>query len=119
MLHSSIRVLAFCVGVLMFLGGLLAVSAGAPAALSGIWAIVIGSVAMVAAVMQRTRYRSKAAERSHSDPGPGGGESGFIEPRFLPTNEVFADPATGHLMRVFVDPHTGERLYRAEDLTAR
>ena len=119
MLHSSIRVLAFCFGVLMFLGGLVAISAGAPAALSGIWAIVIGSVAMVASVMQRTRYRSQAAERSHSDPGPGGGEAGFIEPRFLPTNEVFADPTTGHLMRVFVDPHTGERLYRAEGPTAR
>ena len=119
MLHSSIRVLAFCFGVLMFLGGLVAISVGAPAALSGIWAIAIGSVAMVAAVMQGTRYRSQAAERSHLDPGPGGGESGLIEPRFLPTNEVFADPATGHLMRVFVDPRTGERLYRAESLRAR
>jgi len=119
MLPSFIRVLAFCLGVLMFLGGLVAISAGAPAALSGIWAIVIGSVAMVAAVMQRTRYRSQTAERSHSDPGPGGGEPGFIEPRFLPTSEVFADPSTGHLMRVFVDPRTGERLYRAEGLTMR
>ena len=114
MLHSSMRVLAFAVGLLIFLGGLAAVSAGGPAALSGIWAIVIGSVAMVASVMQRTRYRSEAAERSQLDPGPGGGEVGPMEPRFIPTNELFADPATGLLMRVFVDPRTGERLYRAE-----
>lgn len=119
MLHSVVRVLAFCFGVLLFLGGLVAISAGPPAALSGIWAIVIGSVAMVASVMQRPRYRSQAAERSHSDSGPGGGEVGVIEPRFLPTNEVFADPTTGHLMRVFVDPRTGERLYRAEGRPAR
>jgi hypothetical protein len=95
MLHSSIRVLIFCFGGLMFLGGLVAVSAGAPAALSGIWSIAIGSVAMIAAVVQRGRYRSQAAERSHSDPGPGGGETGFIEQRFLPSNEIFVDPATG------------------------
>ena len=117
MLASSIRVLVFCLGALMFLGGLVAISSGA--AFSGVGGILLGSVAMGAAVWQDTRYRSQAAERSHSDPGPGGGESGFIEPRFLPTNEVFADPATDHLMRVFVDPRTGERLYRAEDLMAR
>jgi hypothetical protein len=114
MLHSSMRVLVFGFGLFAFLGGLVAVSAGWPAAISGIWAIVIGSVAMVASVMQRTRYRSQAAERSRADPGPGGGEDGYIEPRFVPTNEVFADPATGLLMRVLADPRTGERLYRAE-----
>jgi hypothetical protein len=119
MLHSSMRVLAFGFGLFIFLGGLVAVTAGWPSAISGIWAIVIGSVAMVASVMQRTRYRSQAAERNQSDPGPGGGEDGYIEPRFVPTTEVFADPATGLVMRVFADPRTGERLYRAEGPRAR
>ena len=49
-----------------------------------------------------------------ADPGPGGGESGFFEPRFLPTNELFVDPTSHRLMRVFADPRTGERRYRAE-----
>jgi len=119
MLQSSMRVLAFGFGLFFFLCGLVAVSAGWPTAISGIWAIAIGSVALVASVMQRTRYRSQAAERSQSDPGPGGGEDGYIEPRFAPTTEVFADPATGLVMRVFADPRTGERLYRAEGPRAR
>jgi hypothetical protein len=31
-----------------------------------------------------------------------------------PTNEVFVDPATGQEMRVWYNPSTGEREYRAE-----
>jgi len=119
MLQSSVRVLVFCFGLLMFVGGIVAISAGPLAALSGIWGVVLGSVVMIAAVVQRGRYRSQAAERSHSDPGPGGGETGHLEPRFLPTTEVFLDPTTGVLMRVFADPRTGERLYRAEGAAAR
>jgi hypothetical protein len=114
MLHSTIRVLAFTFGLLIFVGGIVAVAAGAPVAWSGIWAIPFGSVAMVGALIQNGRYRSEAAERSHADPGPGGGEKGRLEPRFLPTSEIFTDPTSGHLMRVFVDPRTGERRYRAE-----
>jgi hypothetical protein len=119
MLDASVRVLAFGFGALVFLGGLVAISAGGPAAFSGIWAVLFGSAVMVATVMQRGRYRSEAAERSHSDPGPGGGESGLIEARFMPSTEVFTDPTTGHVMRVFMDPRTGERLYRAEGIAAR
>jgi hypothetical protein len=31
-----------------------------------------------------------------------------------PTNEVFVDPATGQQMRVWYNPSTGEREYRAD-----
>ena len=31
-----------------------------------------------------------------------------------PTGEIFRDPATGRLTRVYEDPHTGARAYRPE-----
>ena len=36
--------------------------------------------------------RKPTAERTRQDPGPGGGESGALEPRFRATEEVFIDP---------------------------
>jgi hypothetical protein len=114
MLHTSIRTLGFAVGILIFLGGVVAVGAGGGAALSGAFAILIGAAVMIGAGLQRSRYRSEAAEHSNADPGPGGGESGALEPRFVPTTELFVDPTSSRLMRVFVDPRTGERRYRAE-----
>ena len=33
---------------------------------------------------------------------------------FKPTNEVFKDPTTGKLTRVYEDPITGKRQYREE-----
>ena len=39
------------------------------------------------------------------------GEKGGI---FKPTNEVFKDPTTGKLTRVYEDPETGKRQYREE-----
>ena len=78
------------------------------------WRFFIGAAVMIGAVLQRSRYRSEAAERSNADPGPGGGETGVLEPRFIPTTEIFVDPTSGRLMRVFVDPRTGDRRYRAE-----
>jgi hypothetical protein len=38
--------------------------------------------------------------------GGGGGEG------YQPTDEVFKDPTTGRMMRVFFDPRTGRREYR-------
>ncbi len=35
--------------------------------------------------------------------------------RARPTQEVFRDPKSGKLMRVWEDPGTGEREYREED----
>lgn len=114
MLHPTVRGLVFILGILSLLGGLIALTMGAEQATGGIWAIVMGAVMVFAALVQRTRYRSDEAELTHAEPGPGGGEPGFLEPRFLPTMEVFKDPTTGRLMRVYVDPRSGERRYRAE-----
>jgi len=114
MLHQTVRVLAFGLGVLLFLGGLVALSAGGEAVFAGVEAIVIAAVLMVASVIQRSGYRSEAAERVNGAPGPGGGEDGPLEPRFLPTTEAFVDPTSHRLMRVYEDPRTSERRYRAE-----
>jgi hypothetical protein len=114
MLHSSIRILGFGFGLLFFLGGLATLATRSPEALTGLWGIVVGTVAMVVSVLQTTRYRSIDAERSNAEPGPGGGEVGYMEPRFAPTTEVFTDPSSHRVMRVYADPRTGERRYRAE-----
>jgi hypothetical protein len=114
MLHQWVRVVAFAVGAFIFLGGLVDIGVGGTATIAGIWGIGLGAGIMVVVVLQRSGYRSEAAERSHDEPGPGGGEDGFIEPRFAPTTEVFVDPTSRHLMRVYEDPRTGERRYRAE-----
>ena len=35
--------------------------------------------------------------------------------RFQTTAELFRDPTTGRVTRVYADPRTGERRYRSED----
>jgi hypothetical protein len=114
MLHRSILAIASVVGCLMILGGLVAALEGGADAVGAVWSIVLGAAIVVAVLLQRSRYRSLAAERTNQSPGPGGGEDGYLEPRFLATTEVFVDPTSGRLMRVFVDPTSGERRYRAE-----
>jgi hypothetical protein len=100
--------------VFFFLAGILVASVGGDATIPGIESLAMGSILMIASVLQRSGYRSEAAEREHAAPGPGGGEPDYLEPRFLPTNEVFVDPTTQMLMRVYEDPRTAERRYRAE-----
>jgi hypothetical protein len=39
---------------------------------------------------------------------------GGIKGNFKPTNEVFKDPTSGKLTRVYEDPATGQRQYREE-----
>jgi hypothetical protein len=39
---------------------------------------------------------------------------GESQGNFQPTNEVFKDPTTGKLTRVYEDPATGKRQYREE-----
>ncbi len=114
MLNAWVRALAFAIGVLLCLGGLVALSPGANADGSGILAILLGAGAMVVSILQRNRYRSEMAEKAGLDPGPGGGESEWLEPRFRPTGELFTDPESGQVMRVWVDGATGQRRYRAE-----
>jgi hypothetical protein len=113
MLQIWIRAMAFVFGGVLILGGFAGASAGGDVG-GGAWAIFAGAALIVAAVLQRSRYRSVAAEVNHAEAGAGGGEDGYLEPRFLPTTEVFADPTSQRLMRVFFDPRTGERRYRAE-----
>jgi hypothetical protein len=38
-----------------------------------------------------------------------------MEPRFQRTDERFIDPTTHREMRVWIDPNSGERRYRAEE----
>ena len=113
MLSTTTRLALGVVGAVLAFAGLAATAAGA--GFSGLWVTAMGAALIVAVVIERQRYRSEAADRSFEPSGPGGGEPpGSIEPRFRPTDELFVDPTTSHLMRVHVDPRTGERRYVAE-----
>jgi hypothetical protein len=105
------------VGLLAMLGGLaIIVALPGVTGLAGLQLVGFGAFLVVIVAIERSRYRSDAAERTNASPGPGGGEpaGGPLEPRFRPTGEVFIDPTTGHRMRVVVDPVNGERRYIAE-----
>jgi hypothetical protein len=103
------------IGVLLMFAGLILVASGSGLAIAGLQLVALGAFLVVVVAIERSRYRSDAAERSNETPGPGGGEpAGQLEPRFRPTAEVFIDPTTGHRMRVVVDPKSGERRYVAE-----
>jgi hypothetical protein len=110
---TLLRGLLLAVGALMIVAGFAVLLVGGAG--PGLWLVVSGGVLMVVAVLERTRYRSEAAERGNEPAGPGGGETpGVVEPRFRPTDEVFVDPTTGRRMRVLLDARTGERRYVAE-----
>ena len=83
----------------------------------GLYPLFLGLGLIVAAVIERVRYRSADAEGSAAEPGPGGGEPAgtTLDPRFRPTDERFLDPTTGVRMRVWLDPVAGERRYLAEE----
>ncbi len=103
------------IGVLAMLGGLVLIVGVSFGAIPGLQLVGFGAFLVVIVAIERSRYRSDAAERSNAMPGPGGGEpAGRLEPRFQVTTEVFLDPTSGHRMRVLVDPATGERRYVAE-----
>lgn len=109
-LFGVLRIVVGIGGALLLGLGLALLVIGVPS----IPMIVAGLVGVIAAVAERTRYRSQAAERASASPGPGGGEPAALEPRFRPTTEVFVDPTTRRVMRVWSDPASGERRYRAE-----
>lgn len=110
------RGLAIVIGTVLVLSGLASVSIGGAAGATGVWLVVVGLVLIVAALLERRRYRSEAADLSGLPIGPGGGEptSEPMEPRFVRTDEAFVDPTSGQRMRVWLDPQSGERRYRAE-----
>jgi membrane protein implicated in regulation of membrane protease activity len=107
---------ALVVGGILLMIAALALIVGLPGvgAWAGLQLFAFGAFLVVIVAIERSRYRSGAAEKSNATPGPGGGETGPIEPRFRMTNEVFIDPTSGHRMRVLVDPSSGERRYVAE-----
>jgi hypothetical protein len=109
-----VRTILFIVGILLFVVGLLIIAAGGEAMAAGISPLLIGGVLVIAVVLERQRYRSETAERAAAPPGPGGGEPDPLPARFMPTDERFVDPTTSSVMRVYLDPATGERRYRAE-----
>jgi hypothetical protein len=102
-------------GVVLIVVGLV-VAAAAPGGnvFSFLFLIVPGVILVIAALVERLRYRSLSSDGLGENHGPGGGELEPPEPRFRPTEEQFVDPTTGVRMRVFVDPRTGERRYLAE-----
>jgi len=111
------RVVVLVSGALLAIGGLLLIALpdlGGPVA--GIYMVLLGGAMIVGARLERMRYRSDTLDRTPPPVGPGGGEplDFTLEPRFTSTDEVFVDPTSGHRMRVFMDPRTGERRYRAE-----
>jgi len=110
-----VRVILGTIGAVLLVMGLLAVVLIGPlAGFGAIWLIVGGGVLLIAVVIETSRYRSQAAELAKLPPGPGGGETAPLEPRFRPTDEIFTDPTSERRMRVWVDARTGERRYVAE-----
>jgi hypothetical protein len=110
-----VRVVVGVVGGLMLIGGLALIVGGSVAGLGGIWLVIGGTVLLIGVIVETSRYRSQAAEQAKLSPGPGGGETGPLEPRFRPTDEIFVDPTSSRRMRVYVDARTGERRYVAEN----
>lgn len=111
---SIVRVVLGLIGGLMLLGGLALAFSGVPGVFIGaLWLIPSGAVLVIIALIEVNRYRSQAAESASAAPGPGGGETAPLEPRFKRTDEVFVDPTTNVPMRVYMDPSTGERRYVA------
>lgn len=102
--------------LLVLAGAAMLVALGPAGFLPAVFVFGTGAVLLVAAVIERLRYRSLHADRVGDPVGPGGGEpAGMpLEPRFRPTPEVFLDPTTHVRMRVFVDPRSGERRYVPE-----
>ena len=114
---SLARLLVIVAGIAIVVLGLwLIVLPGGPGTVFGVFTVIGGLALIVGALIERIRYRSEASDRAGAPAGPGGGEppGAALEPRFRRTDEVFTDPTSGHRMRVWMDPGTGERRYRSE-----
>ena len=114
MMIPVIRGILASLGVGLFVLGLLLITAGGEAAVAGLWPLVSGGVLHIAVVLEHQRYRSEQAERTAAAVGPGGGEPVPPPAPFQPTGERFVDPTSNRVMRVYLDPQTGERRYLAE-----
>jgi hypothetical protein len=109
-LAKAIRIGVGAVGVVGVGGGALLLASGGVAAAAGLWLFIIGAVLVTAAVFEQVRYRARRELAS--------GERAAAESRAAAalrrTDEVFEDPTSGVLLRVWFDPATGEREYRPE-----
>ena len=108
------RLFVFGIGLVLAVVGVSLLGAQQPA---GLYPLFSGLIFIVAAILERVRYRSSEAETTAERPGPGGGEpaGSALDVRFRPTEERFEDPTTGVRMRVWVDPVAGERRYVPEE----
>ena len=108
------RLLVLGAGIVLTIVGLASIGMSGGV---GLYPLIFGLALIVAAVIERVRYRSAEAERTAAPPGPGGGEPSAtgLDPRFRPTDERFVDPTTGIAMRVWLDPAAGEWRYVAEE----
>jgi hypothetical protein len=113
---DAMRVVVGVLGALMIVGGIVAIAVGVWPA--GVWGMTIGVLAIAAALLERMRYRSEAAEGSVGAHGPGGSELSMPEAPFQPTDEVFVDPTSKQRLRVYLNPATGERRYYADEARA-
>ncbi len=112
------RVVVLLLGLTMLVAGLALIAMpGGPGTVAGFWLAVTGAVVMVAALIERIRYRSEATDRSGLPAGPAGGEppGTRLDPRFRRSDEIFIDPTSGHRMRVWLDAESGERRYVPEE----
>lgn len=112
---NVLRVLVAVISALLLLAGLFAVAGGGATMASGFWLLVMGAVGLLAVTFERMRYRSAAAELSGEPAGGAGADTGPLDPRFQPTDERFIDPTTRQRLRVWIDPRSGERRYRADE----
>ena len=108
------RLFVFGIGLVLAVVGVSLLGAQQPA---GLYPLFIGLIFIVAAILERVRYRSSEAETTAERPGPGGGEpaGSALDVRFRPTEVRFEDPTTGVRLRVWVDPVAGERRYVPEE----
>ena len=114
---SLTRILVILGGVCLIVFGIyLIVLPGTGGSITGLWTVLLGAALIVGALIERIRYRNEAVDRNGTPAGVAGGEPAgtVLEPRFQRTDEVFTDPTSGHLMRVWMDPRTGERRYLTE-----
>jgi len=92
-----LRNLILGLGVLCFVGGAIALRAGAP---FGFLAMIGGALLLVGTLFERAIYKPAVKAK----PGP----------NWRRTDERFYDDQTGKLLTVYIQPETGERSYVEE-----
>jgi hypothetical protein len=115
---GAARVVVLLFGITLLVIGLALIGLeGAAGTIAGLWVGGAGLVIIIGALIERVRYRSEATDRSGLPAGRAGGEPAGtrLDSRFQRSEEVFVDPTSGHRMRVWLDPASGERRYVPED----